>query len=376
MAEYVRFVSYLYEYQGNERKKNVGFVRYEVRSGQKRVMVSVNNVHRADGQMGVYAFYREMDSCIGIRLGVLVLRMGRGTFQYSTYADGPGEDENECRFEDIAGIMVMGGDENQCFCTVWDNERFSVNSFVRSREDLIRVRPGLTETLEIRKVEDAADEAAAAVEREEETQTEIESEYNKKDDEFLSEVPSKIGNELEAEERQTERTVEERTNTAKQKISDDVVWSDKSSQGMPIDEKAERGERPDRTYALYKQTTWDKMCKLYPKVLPFPYDAHIRALRIRPGDLGRLPRQNWALANNSFMLHGFFQYKYILILKIPAQSPEYEERFMMAVPGIFSQMDKYLAEMFGFHEFFGSPKRELDTGSFGYWVREIKMDQE
>ncbi len=355
MAEYVRFVSYLYEYQGNERKKNVGFVRYEVRSGQKRVMVSVNNVHRADGQIGVYAFYREMDSCIGIRLGALVLRMGRGTFQYSTYADGPGEDENECRFEDIAGIMVMGSDENQCFCTVWDNERFSVNSFVRSREDLIRVRPGLTEPPEIRKVGEAADEVAAADEREEKAQPEIEieSEYNKKDDGFSSEVPSKTGNELEEG---TDEKIDTVTQT-KQKV-------------------VENGEKPDKTFALYKQTTWDKMCKLYPKVLPFPYDAHIRALRIRPGDLGRLPRQNWALANNSFMLHGFFQYKYILILRIPAQSPEYEERFMMAVPGIFSQMDKYLAEMFGFHEFFGSPKQETDTGSFGYWVREIKMDQE
>lgn len=330
MAEYVRFVSYLYEYQGNERKKNVGFVRYEIRSGQKRVLVSVNGVHRPDRRMGVYAFYREMDSCIGIQLGVLVLKNGRGTFQYSTYADGPGEDESECRFEDIAGIVV--GDE-PAFCTVWDNDGFNVDSFVKCREDLVRIRPER--------------ETAAALAREPEPEEMTQSEPE----------PESEPEELPGQEE--EPVPEELSQPLPEPVRE-----------LPVEEK------PGKTYALYKQTTWDKLCKLYPKVLPFPYDAHIRALRIRPGDLGRLPRQNWGLAKNSFMLHGFFQYKYILILDIPAQSPEYEERFMVAVPGIFSQMDKYLAEMFGFYEFLGSPKQEKELGSFGYWVSEIKMDQE
>jgi hypothetical protein len=109
--------------------------------------------------------------------------------------------------------------------------------------------------------------------------------------------------------------------------------------------------------------------------MPFPYNGRIGALRIRPGDIGRLPKENWDIVNNSFMLHGFFQYRYILLLHIPAQSSEYEERYMIAVPGTYSQTDQYLADMFGFHEFLGSPKQGCEEGAFGYFMQEVQMEQ-
>lgn len=377
MAEYVRFVSYLYEYQGNERKKNVGFVRYEVRAGQKRLTVSVNGVRRPDERIPVYAFYREMDSCIGVKLGTLVLRSGRGTFQYSTYADGPGEAEPECRFEEIAGVMVMGEADTPVFCTVWDNEPFLVSAFVRCRMDLVRVRAmkQVHETVQPAEEQDSnalpSDRTGAESEenvqplREEAEQAKEHADAPETEPEDLQKR-NEINPELAAQ-----KPAQEPEEQPVQEHSCEKEQTDAAAE----EQAAAKKEQMRESYALYQQTIWERMCKLYPKVMPFPYNCQIGALRIRPGDIGRLPKENWPMANNSFMLHGFFQYRYILLLRIPAQTEEYEERYMIAVPGIYSQMDNYLADMFGFHEFLGSPKQGSENGKFGYWMQEVQMEQ-
>jgi hypothetical protein len=59
---------------------------------------------------------------------------------------------------------------------------------------------------------------------------------------------------------------------------------------------------------------------------------------------------------------------------MPAETPEYEERYMIGVPGIYSQTDQYLAELFGFHEFFGSPRQGQGDGCFGYFLQEVQME--
>lgn len=404
MAEYVRFVSYLYEYQGNERKKNVGFVRYEVRAGQKRLMVSVNGVRRPDERIPVYAFYREMDSCIGVKLGTLVLRGGRGTFQYSTYADGPGEAEPECRFEEIAGVMVMGEADTPVFCTVWDNEPFLVSGFVRCRMDLVRIRAmkqvhegaqkadgqqeeNITETAANKSQEEASGAVKEQLQEAEHTEAQMPDKTAEaaaqRDNDI--EAPDKVNAEAEtAVSQETGQLAQTEEAQEKEQGADEYPVQEIKQQERPQTEVPEdaakeqsgaKDERMRESYALYRQTIWDRMCKLYPKVMPFPYNCQIGALRIRPGDIGRLPKENWTLANNSFMLHGFFQYRYILLLRLPAQTEEYEERYMIAVPGIYSQMDNYLADMFGFHEFFGSPKQGSENGRFGYWVQEVRMEQ-
>ena len=49
---------------------------------------------------------------------------------------------------------------------------------------------------------------------------------------------------------------------------------------------------------------WKKMCHIYPKITPFSYENHMECLKVKPGDIGRLPRQNWIFGNNSFLCTG------------------------------------------------------------------------
>ena len=364
MAEYIRFVSYLYEYQGNERKRNAGFVRYEVRGGQKKLMVVINGIRCPDERLPVYAFYRELDSCIGIRLGSLVLKGGRGSFQYSTYAQGPGGAEPECSFEDVAGIIVMGERGNPVFVTVWDDEEFLVTSFVKCRQDLVRVCPEIEKESVTEQMSAGVSESEAFMESENPADAYLEPESVQKlePDPVSEPEPAATPEEIPVSEPEPAATPEE------------IPVSEPEPMKEPIRVSAARLNKKE-SYEIYRQTLWDKMCKIYPKVMPFPYNCQITALRIRPGDLGRFPKENWPLAKNSFILHGFFQYRYILVVRIPPQTEQYEERFMVGVPGVYSQMDNYLADMFGFHEFFGSPRDRSENGSFGFWMQEITMEK-
>jgi hypothetical protein len=84
-------------------------------------------------------------------------------------------------------------------------------------------------------------------------------------------------------------------------------------------------------------------------------------------DIRKLPKRNWHLCNNSFLVHGFFNYHY-LILKTVAQAGQ-TTRFL-GVPGIYEQQERMMALLFGFPEFEAAQPedRNGDNGSFGYWL--------
>lgn len=44
MADYRRLISYIYEYEGKQKGKNVGFAKLEARNGQCRINVNVKRI--------------------------------------------------------------------------------------------------------------------------------------------------------------------------------------------------------------------------------------------------------------------------------------------------------------------------------------------
>lgn len=95
--------------------------------------------------------------------------------------------------------------------------------------------------------------------------------------------------------------------------------------------------------------------------------------KIQRQDLSRLPRKEWKLANNSFLLHGFYNYHHLLYI-------EDEGKVMIGVPGIYHDREKLAAENFGFPEFVRLTDFELELSEdekntvedFGYWCREVE----
>ena len=71
----------------------------------------------------------------------------------------------------------------------------------------------------------------------------------------------------------------------------------------------------------------------------------ICALKIELSDLRELPKKYWYLGNNSFLLHGFFNYHHLLLGKMP------DGRCFLGVPGVCERQERIMAAFFGFAEY-------------------------
>ena len=72
--------------------------------------------------------------------------------------------------------------------------------------------------------------------------------------------------------------------------------------------------------------------------------------------------------NNSFLLHGFFNYRHIILGEMQENG---KKAYCIGVPGVFANQERIMASMFGFPEFRTAKMAEYKTGNFGYWYRII-----
>ena len=114
---------------------------------------------------------------------------------------------------------------------------------------------------------------------------------------------------------------------------------------------------------------WEKLKEEYPQVHPFGDDRCF--ISLEPGDLVILPASFQKLLNNSFLLHGFYNYRHLILGPDRELSEEGEEKFYIGVPGTYFEREKMVAVMFGFEGFEG--KGPVEIGSFGYYMRKVNL---
>lgn len=116
---------------------------------------------------------------------------------------------------------------------------------------------------------------------------------------------------------------------------------------------------------------WQHFRKTHPKIEAFDYANGCEILTIKPQDIGLLPRETWTYGNNSFVLHGYYSYRYLILVKL--NNPNGEPRYLMGVPGHYYSNEKYMASMFGFPNFVLSKQQPEGDVRFGYWYTDINM---
>lgn len=79
-----------------------------------------------------------------------------------------------------------------------------------------------------------------------------------------------------------------------------------------------------------------------------------------------LNRADWALRGNRFLLYSYYHFGYLLLGRLRGK-PQY----ILGVPGVYDQQERFMANMFGFPNFKDSPLVELPDGKGGYWYRLI-----
>ena len=116
---------------------------------------------------------------------------------------------------------------------------------------------------------------------------------------------------------------------------------------------------------------WERFQRKYTRVLAFECDSGCEILSIKPQDIGLLPREIWVYGNNSFLLHGYYNYRHLILARLSDSGGKI--RYLLGVPGHYFSNEKYMASMFGFPHFVLAKKQPDEDGRFGYWYTDIRL---
>lgn len=231
------------------------------------------------------------------------------------------------------------------------------------------------ETMEaVPDVSETSDHQEAEVVQEAQTETPQES-FQESTQEVQTETPKESFQES-YQEAQTE---------ARRKDSQESTWEVRKE--MPPDSPPDHQEafrsdsqnqkqpQPDSSKEFSKEdpaeTLWDRLRVTYPKVTAFECADGCEILVIKPQDIGLLPRENWVYGNNSFLLHGYYNYRYLILARLG--KPGERGRYILGVPGHYGNNEKYMAAMFGFDRFVRSTRQPPRDSRFGYWYTDLNF---
>lgn len=134
-------------------------------------------------------------------------------------------------------------------------------------------------------------------------------------------------------------------------------------------ERLEQEEKEQADPALL----WETFRKRCPKIQAFDCRGGCEILTIKPQDIGLLPRETWTYGNNSFLLHGYYNYRYLILAKVEDGNTG-ASRYLLGVPGNYYSNEKYMASMFGFPHFVLAKRQSAPGGRFGYWYADIRLN--
>ncbi|MCI9314849.1 MAG: hypothetical protein HFI57_07680 [Lachnospiraceae bacterium] len=145
--------------------------------------------------------------------------------------------------------------------------------------------------------------------------------------------------------------------------------TNRQPQTIIITEELPRQTQADAAAVTYntqeysvKEDKWEQILDTYENI--HPYGDERVYVKLEPKDFVILQSKYQHLVNNSFLLHGFYNYRYVILGK--------EEDYYLGVPGVFYEREKMVALMFGF-EAFECPGGTVRAGEFGYYLRKVEL---
>lgn len=388
MTGYRRLISYIYAYEGEEKGKNIGFVKLESRNGQCRLSVNVKKIYAGGNDIGVYLISSGQE----IPLGNIFIRNGCGEFRTIINVEnvmGTGNSLDSC----IGLVIHEKGEEWRVYKTVWEDavaqaaELELAEAAEKKPDDTLERDKRLKKQIEElnREIDEAATVGDNIAEKEnwekesaadESVAEESTAEENGTEDT----APAASGAPQNTPEPELLQQLQPSGDQPKQPAADQSPQSSSSpfiqntqQEEIPLgDPKAlERLDTEEEKWG--PEVLWDRFRKHYPKMQAFDSPGTAEILTIRPQDIGLLPRENWGYGNNSFLLHGYYNYRYLIFARV-GDEKHTRARYILGVPGHYYSNEKYMASMFGFPHFVLAKTQPAQDGRFGYWYADVRME--
>ena len=406
MADYNRFVSYIYHYERGMKAMNTGFAKVESRGGQCRISITMKNMyHESRVKFSVYMFVRESGKLLGIYLGDLNTQNNTGEFFVVT--DSENIEASGYSLDDVRG-MIIRGDNGKIYGTGWDDEALAVDYFIPIGEmeqvgavsdsaapessapeaaataiapeqpSAAAMAPEQPPAAAIAPEQPSAaamtpeQPPAAAITPEQPSAAAIAPDQPSAAARALMPEPSSIA--AFAQEH-IEPDTSERGLSAL--VAESVGALVKSWQDMPKEDAFEYQPEAAPMRVLEgglgareneKQNSLEKLIDTGMRMYPFEDDEIAACVRMEPQDIGLLPMEYWRLGGNSFLLHGYYSYRHLIMAQ------KNDGAYVFGIPGVNYERESFMAKMFGFNEF--KPVRANASGGneFGYWLMEIKAE--
>lgn len=411
MSDYRRLISYIYAYEGGEKGKNIGFAKIDMRGPQCRIQVNVKKVYVGSSDVGVYLLHAGGE----LLLGRIFIRSGAG--EYRTQVQSENVDGSGLCMEDCYGLTIHEVENAwQSYTTIWEDAVAQTAEIqladvtaenLRKQKEEQEQKEKEQKEREVQKRASMAQNkiqvpAKQAVQRDSEVQvqaTELEGMTEKTEAAELDTepVPAQVSEPVSesfsepiaesitkpglesvmqeaAQELPISAEIERELKAEEQKLETMAPWGEESENPQPRGpEDTARLAELDReeNEELADTNIWKKMSDQYTKVLAFDYDNGCEILSIKPQDIGLLPREIWTYGNNSFLLHGYYNYRHLILAKL--LDPQQPPRYLLGVPGHYFSNEKYMASMFGFPHFVLAKKQPQGDGRFGYWYTDIRL---
>ena len=165
---------------------------------------------------------------------------------------------------------------------------------------------------------------------------------------IFSESEHNLDAPLKLEEPETEEDLE----AGEEALIEETVIEETVIEGIGAPEPEEEPEQ---------FSFWEEMGKTHE--LFYPFENNIGCYRMFPKDINRFHANYHMLQNNQFLMHGYYNYRHLIIFPKKDADGEY----WLGVPGIYHEREKMAARMYGFEKFEGT-KKEYRVGDMGYYL--------
>ena len=334
-----RFIRYLYEYEGNQKKRNVGFVKVE--QDGKETTISVHGkglCGKSNENISCYLIKldSEMGNILFVPAGEIQIGMIScgGCFCYTEELIGAGYGKTEqsvgqtCEKKDDICGLGLGDPKEAFYVALWNEEMYG---------DLDIARAKVFQEFD-------SDKTAGESKSIDEKEAEVETQFG--DDEETENL------EEEQPEKKEQETVEEFSEKKEQETVEELP---EKKEQETVEESSEKKDlkKDDRDIDLQ--------------------NFRRQIMKIQRGEISILPRCEWKLANNNFLLHGYYNYRHLVLI-------DEGNQLKLGVPGIYHEREARAAATFGFPEFIAEadvnvtlePQERNENQQFGYWCRQVR----
>ena len=307
-----RFIRYLYEYEGNQKKRNVGFVKVE--QDGKETTISVHGkglCGKSNENISCYLIKldSEMGNILFVPAGEIQIGMIScgGCFCYTEELIGAGYGKTEqsvgqtCEKKDDICGLGLGDPKEAFYVALWNEEMYGDLDIARAK------------------------------------------------------VFQEFDSDKTAEESKSIKNIDEKEAEVETQFGDDEETENLEEEQETVEESSEKKDlkKDDRDIDLQ--------------------NFRRQIMKIQRGEISILPRCEWKLANNNFLLHGYYNYRHLVLI-------DEGNQLKLGVPGIYHEREARAAATFGFPEFIAEadvnvtlePQERNENQQFGYWCRQVR----